>query len=63
MKSKLSRSWPVFVGAGAFFALQAFLPGASAREVTIKCVAAAVLLVLAVVLSVLHGKKGRADGR
>ena len=63
MKSILSKSWPVFVGAGVFFALRAFCPGASAREVAVKCVAAAILLVLAVVFSVLHRKRGRADGR
>lgn len=63
MKSILSKSWPVFVGVGVFFALRAFCPGASAREVAVKCAASAVLLVLAVVLFVLHGKRGRADGR
>lgn len=63
MKSILSKSWPVFVGAGVFFALRAFCPGASAREVAVKCVAAAVLLALAVVLSILHRKREELDGR
>lgn len=62
MKSILSKSWPVFVGAGVFFALRAFCPGASAREVAVKCVAAAVLLVLAIALFVFARKRGRADG-
>lgn len=62
MKSILSKSWPVFVGAGVFFALRAFCPGASAREVAVKCVAAAVLLVLAIALFVFTRKRGRADG-
>ena len=62
MKRILSKSWPVFVGSGVFFVLRAFCPGASACEIAVKCVVAAVLLVLAIVLFVFDRKWDRVDG-